>query len=47
MKKVLHKKWLLISFTKYLYECSMLSQLTHNGFFIFFVNRNPHIFMQK
>ena len=25
----------------------MLSQLKHKGFFLFFVNRNPHIFLQK
>ena len=46
-KKVLHKKWLLIIFTTYLYVCSMLSQLKHNGFFLFFVIRNPHISPQK
>ena len=48
IKKVLfRKKWLLIIFTTYLYVYSMLSQLKHNGFFLFFVNRNPHIFPQK
>jgi len=26
---------------------SMLSQIKHKGFFLFFVNRNPHIFPQK
>jgi len=25
----------------------MLSQLKHNGFFLFFVNRNPHISSKK
>ena len=25
----------------------MLSQLKHNGFFPFCVNRNPHLFSQK
>ena len=47
-KKVLYiKKGLLIIFTTYLYVCSMLSQLKHNEFFLFFVDRNPHIFPQK
>jgi len=31
----------------YLYVCSVLSQLKHNGFFLFFVNRNPHSFLKK
>ena len=35
-KSSIHKKWLLIIFTTYLYVCSMLSQLKHNGFFLFF-----------
>jgi len=44
---ILIKTWLLIIFTTYLYVCSMLSQLKHNGFFLFFVNRNPHLFPAK
>ena len=34
-KSYIHKKWLLIIFTTYLYVCSMLSQLINNGFFLF------------
>ena len=32
--------------TTYFDLYSKLSQLKHNGFFLFFVNRNPHIFSQ-
>jgi len=46
-KSSIHKKWLLVIFTTYLYVCSMLSQLKHKRFFLFIVNRNPHIFQQK
>ena len=36
IKNYIHKKWLLSICTTYLYVCSMLSQLKHNGFFLFF-----------
>ena len=34
-KSSIHKQWLLIIFATYLYVCSMLSQLKHDGFFLF------------
>jgi len=34
-------------FSTYFDVYSMLSQLKHKGFFLFFVNRNPHIFLAK